>query len=216
MNLSVHFGQRFFSVMSHKLYDVSLYRWITSYVWRCPTEELVNNYVEHVSDNHLEAGVGTGYLLEKTMCPEFTKRLVLMDLNRGCLAKAAERLKHLSPKQTQHNITQPITEYKNFKSVGINYVLHCIPGSFWYNRDIFKHLSDVLTVDGVLFGATLLNLKSESRWSARIFMALLNMLGIFHNDAHRFFELKQALELAFQKVEIRRVGNAVIFQAWKG
>ena len=209
------FGQLFFSLMNHRVYDLLLYRWITTHFWNCPTDCLLDNYVENVSETHLEVGAGTGYFLEKTLCSDFSRNLVLLDLNKTCLAGAARRLHSLQPGQNHHDIRKPIDDGVRFKSVGLNYVLHCIPGGFSDNDKIFKHLHAVLEEGGVLFGATLLDLGKKNTWYAGSFMKLLNAVGIFNNSDHQLEELRQVLESAFGRTEIRMIGNAAVFRAWK-
>jgi len=65
-------------------------------IWKCPTDELLDLYREHISTNHLEAGVGTGMLLENTL-PDVDLRLALLDVNRDCLDFASSGC---SPRQT--------------------------------------------------------------------------------------------------------------------
>ena len=60
-------------------------------IWKCPTGEILDLYREHLSDNHLEVGVGTGYFLERTL-PQGKPRVALLDINRDCLEVAAARI----------------------------------------------------------------------------------------------------------------------------
>jgi len=96
-SLATRIGQLFFSIMSHFLYDLGLYRFISPYIWRCSTQRLLDNYVENISRNHLEIGVGSGYFLKRTLCADFLQRLVLLDLNGRCLKKSVRRLQEFAP-----------------------------------------------------------------------------------------------------------------------
>lgn len=209
-------GQLFFSLMSHNLYDVGLYRFVTQRIWRCPRSCLMDNYVENISDNHLEIGVGSGFFLEHTLCSDFVRRLVLLDLNKRCLIKSAKRLKFFTPQTRHHNILEPLEseEYK-FSSAGMNYVLHCIPGGFWRNRRIFGHVQSQLEKGGVFFGATLIKQPMHTGIWSWSFMKLLNAFGIFNNTHQTVAELRRALEASFSEVEISMVGNAAVFKAIK-
>jgi len=199
-SLATRVGQLFFSIMSHFLYDLGLYRFISPYIWRCSTKRLLDNYVENVSRNHLEIGVGSGYFLERTLCADFLERLVLLDINRRCLKKSAHRLQEFAPVSYQHNILLPMpADLKKHSSVGMNYVLHCIPGDF-------------LTM---FFGATLLNHPVRCGFWPWLMMRLLNGVGIFNNQDHRLAELKEALEATFHDVEISVIGSAAVFRAVK-
>lgn len=215
-NRSAQVGQLFFSVMSHHLYDVGLYRFVTQRIWRCPTQRLMDNYVENISDEHLEIGVGSGFFLEHTLCTDFVRRLELLDLNKRCLTKSATRLKQFAPRIHHHNILEPLEAgcYK-FSSVGMNYVLHCISGGFRRNQRIFENVQSHLVKGGVFFGATLVRQPVHAGVLSWFFMNLLNALGIFNNAHHTVGELRRALQASFCEVEISMVGNAAIFKAIK-
>jgi len=215
-------GQMFFTSMSHHLYDLSLYRFITNKIWCCPTERLLDNYADNITNNHLEIGVGSGYFLHHTLCADFLNRLALLDLNKRCLTKSARRLKVYKPVTLHQSALSPFSPaIGGYSSVGMNYVLHCIPGSFGDNRGIFDNVHAALADNGVFFGATLLPGRANGRLAARAFMRLLNLVGIFRNDTrrtndkHRVEDLKGVLESVFAKVELTLVGDAVIFCATK-
>jgi len=209
-------GQMFFSTMSHRMYDTGLYKFVTGSFWRCPTAVLLDNYADNISSNHLEVGVGSGYFLRRTLCADFLDRLMLSDLNRRCLAKSAAKLAAFAPATLKHNVQAPLPmSARGFKSVGMNYVLHCIPGRFSRNQAIFRNVHAALEEGGVFFGATLIPGKARDGFASWLFMRVLNGLGIFNNSNHRLDELKGALEVYFSKVEISLVGNAAVFVAVK-
>jgi len=209
-------GQLFFSIMSHRLYDTGLYRFVTGSIWRCPTDRLLDGYADNVTHNHLEVGVGSGYFLDRTLCADAMRRLVLVDLNRRCLAKSAARLKLYDPDTLQHDIRQPLPgNLPGFASVGMNYVLHCIPGSFAGNHRIFRNVHSALEEGGVFFGATLLPQEAHDGIAAWLFMRLLNRVGIFSNNQHCLEELQGSLKSLFSEVEVSVVGCAILFRAVK-
>ena len=73
--------------------------------------------------DHLEAGVGTGYFLDKTADARVS-RLVLLDINRHCLERAARRLARFKPELYQVDLLAPIDlGIAPFMSVGLTYVL---------------------------------------------------------------------------------------------
>lgn len=174
----------------------------------------MDNYVENISDNHLEIGAGSGFFLEHTLCTDFVRRLGLLDLNKRCLAKCAARLKLFDPQIRHHDILEPLeSEDHKFSSVGMNYVLHCISGGFRCNQRIFGHVQSQLAKGGVLFGATLVRQPIHDGILSWLFMKLLNALGIFNNTDHTVGELRRALEASFREVEVSMVGNAAVFRA---
>jgi hypothetical protein len=77
----VHAGQAVYSLpLLCFWYDLSVFGFNNPAVWKCPTRELIEHYRAHVCGNHLEAGVGTGFLLDRCGFPIETSRLVLVDL----------------------------------------------------------------------------------------------------------------------------------------
>ena len=209
-------GQLFFSSMSHRLYDTGLYKFVTGSIWRCPTAVLFDNYADNVSNNHLEVGVGSGYFLHRILCSDFLDRLMLSDLNRRCLAKSKARLDAFAPETLQHDIRDPLPPTANgFRSLGMNYVLHCVPGRFSQDQSIFRNAHTALVDGGVFFGATLIPGKFRDGVFSWLLMQILNGVGIFNNSDHRRDELKGALEVYFGKVDVTMIGNAAVFVAVK-
>jgi ubiquinone/menaquinone biosynthesis C-methylase UbiE len=78
------------------IYDVLVHGLSNHLAWRCPTRKLVDLYRTNLSANHLEAGIGTGYFLDRAGKSDFD-RLVLLDINRNCLARAEQRLARFKP-----------------------------------------------------------------------------------------------------------------------
>ena len=209
-------GQLFFSLIHHGLYDLGLYRFVTDRLWQCPTRYLLDGYADNLSSRHLELGVGSGYFLARTLCRDASRSLMLVDLNRRSLNKAAVRLRRYEPGTHRQDILEPFpAELSGYGSVGMNYVLHCIPGSIAGNRRLFQHVHSALGAGGVFFGATLLWEPATMGHAARRLMRLLNGTGIFHNQNHRLSDLRNALEDQFVEVEVTMVGCAALFRAVK-
>jgi len=110
------------------IYDVLVHGLSNHVAWRCPTRKLVDLYRANLSGNHLEAGVGTGHFLDRAGRREF-ERLVLLDINRNCLARAERQLARFKPALCEANLLAPLNlDLAPFSSVGFTYVLHCLPG----------------------------------------------------------------------------------------
>ena len=214
--MSLRSGHWLFRFMPHFGYDLALYKGITNLLWRCPTTRLSDNYAEYLSNNHLEIGVGTGYFLKRTACPDHMERLTLLDLSLNCLERSARRLYPLRPSTVQQNILEPFpAALTGYRSVGMNYVLHCLPGNVQQQIDIFKKVYATLGNGGVFFGATLVPADKYRSLLARILMWGLQKTRIFHNQTHTLENLRHALSATFPKVRIEKIGNAVVFAAWK-
>jgi hypothetical protein len=66
------------------IYDVLVHGLSNRLAWRCPAKRLLDLYRSHLSADHLEAGVGTGFFLDRAEPLRFNC-LALVDINRHCL-----------------------------------------------------------------------------------------------------------------------------------
>src|SRR3989304_802579 len=90
------------------IYDL-LVHGLSNYVaWRCPTRRLLDLYRANLSANHLEAGVGTGFFIDRTGASRLS-RLVLIDINRHCLEPAGRRLAPFKPPPPPINPLPPLS-----------------------------------------------------------------------------------------------------------
>ena len=85
-------GHAIFTKASLRTYDWFVLGVSNRWIWRCPTARLLRMYNDHVSANHLDVGVGTGYLLDHCRFPIDRPRVGLLDLNTACLQAAAQRI----------------------------------------------------------------------------------------------------------------------------
>jgi hypothetical protein len=211
-------GQAVYSVPFLRIwYDVWVLGVNNHLVWRCPTRDLVDHYTLHISGNHLEVGVGSGYLLSRCSFPTPWPRLVLLDSNEACLAAAGLRLASYRPECVRRNVLEPVSfRGELFDSIGFNYVLHCLPGSIPQKAAALDHLRALLRPGGAFFGSTLLAGGVSRGFLARRHMGLFNRLGIFSNASDTLAELGRALEERFSEVSLRTVGCAALFSARGG
>jgi hypothetical protein len=183
-------------------------------VWRCPTVRLLENFDRHVTGNHLDAGVGTGYFLDRCRFPVEHPRIVLLDPNPNCLQAAARRLSRYQPQSVQADLWQPPPcDMPPFDSISLNYVLHCLSGPLEEKARVLDHLRALLNPGAVLFGATLLASGVRLNWAARRLTAAYNRRGIFGNSGDSLHELRAALTSRFAAVELETVGCAALFAA---
>ena len=134
------------------IYDVLVHGLSNHVAWRCPTRKLLELYRANLSANHLEAGVGTGYFLDRAGRSDF-ERLVLLDINRNCLARAERRLARFKPELREANLLAPLNlDMAPFSSVGFTYVLHCLPGRMSDKLVALDHLRPLMDERAVLFG----------------------------------------------------------------
>ena len=210
---AVHAGQAAFNRLTLSVYDDAVLGLVCRYLWRCPVERVLAHYRKHLSVNHLEAGVGTGFFLDRSGFPALPVRLGLLDLNDNCLRHTAARLARRAPEVYRGNVLEPIRiDTAPFASVGINYVLHCLPGSLGGDKgNALRHLSALLEPGGVLFGSTVLGSGVPCGPLARGFMHLLNRRRVFSNREDGLADLVRALETCLTDVTVETVGCVALF-----
>jgi ubiquinone/menaquinone biosynthesis C-methylase UbiE len=209
-----HAGQAIYTPLTLALYDVAVLGISNRLIWRCPTRRILQLYDEHVTSNHLDVGVGTGWYLDHCTFSDPDVRLGLMDLNPSSLRKAAARLQRYSPELYQADVLEPIgIEATPFRSVSLSYLLHCLPGSLCQKAVAFDHLRTLLEPGGKLFGATLLARGVERSGTAHAVMRLYNAKGIFSNEEDSLEELQRELNRRFEQVTVQVVGCAALFAA---
>lgn len=207
-------GQAVYSPRVLRMYDWLVLGLSNRFIWRCPARHLKRLYAEHLTGNHLDVGVGTGYFLDRCPFPTESPRVALMDLNAHCLQAAAARIARYEPVLLTRNILEPIPfDGAPFTSIGLNYVLHCLPGSISEKGVVFDHLRPLLAPGGVLFGSTLLSAGVHSNLVARRLMAAYNGKQIFSNTADSLDDLRSALETRFAEWSVETVGCVALFTA---
>lgn len=207
-------GQAVYSRRVLSNYDWFVLGISNRFVWRCPSRRIAQLYARHVSSNHLDVGVGSGYFLDRCDFPAPAPRLALMDLNPNALAFCAHRLARYAPEVHRCNVLQPIAiDVEPFDSVALSYLLHCLPGALESKAVVFDHLQPLLRPGAVVFGATLLHDDASRGWLATRLMNLYNARGIFSNREDTLQRLELALTQRFSAVSVERVGCAALFSA---
>lgn len=212
----VEAGQAIYSRLVLAIYDLYVLGLSNHLIWKCPTRRLLDNYDMHLSSRHLDVGVGTGYLLAKCHYPVEHPEITLLDLNSNSLAATAKRLRHYQPKSYRHNVFEPLPfKGEEFDSIGMNYLLHCLPGNMTEKAVVFDNLLEVLAPSGVMFGSTLLQGQTKMSPMARRLMGVYNRKGIFSNTEDNLETLEKILADRFTNYSLEQVGCAAIFSAVK-
>ncbi len=205
-------GQAVYTPRTLRAYDLVVLGVSNRLIWKCPTSRLLDHYNTHVTDNHLDVGVGSGYFPDRCRFPSPTPRVGLMDLNADALAFAAARIERYDPETYRCDILQPLSlDCEKFDSIAVNYVLHCLPGNMATKAVTFDHLAELLTPGGVLFGSTLLHRGVRRGWLARRLMAFYNRKGIFSNADDRLEDLEASLQRRGLQTQVEVVGCAALF-----
>jgi SAM-dependent methyltransferase len=195
-------------------YDAFVHGFSNALAWRCPTRSLRALYDAHASDTHLDVGVGSGYFLDQCRWPSPEPRIVLVDLNPNALRFTARRIQRFHPAIHQANVLEPFElEGGPFRSIGLMYLLHCLPGALPEKAVVFDHLGRQLAAGGVLFGATILGQGVAHSALGRALLRLYNARGIFGNAADSLSDLQDALAARFARPEVRLQGSVALFEA---
>lgn len=205
-------GQAAYTKWLLSVYDIAVLGVSNSYVWKCPSSIIEAHYNKHVSSNHLDVGVGTGYFLDCCNFPSCSPRVALMDMNTNTLALASKRIARYSPETYQQNILEKIEiSMEPFDSVSINYLFHCLPGTIAEKTVVFDHLNTIMNPGACIFGSTILHDGVPRGWTARILMAIYNKKGIFANTKDNLEDLEIALCQRFKNVRLEVIGCVALF-----
>lgn len=205
-------GQAVYTRRTLAVYDFIVHGISNRFIWKCPTRAIEALYNRHLSANHLDVGVGTGYFLDRCRFPSDTPRVALMDMNLDTLDYASRRIRRYRPECHCQNILEPITaDIAPFDSVGVNYLLHCVPGAIADKAVAFDHLKVLMNPGARLFGSTILHDGVPRGWTAKKLMAVYNRNGVFANRADTLAELREALEQRFDDLSVEVVGCVALF-----
>jgi SAM-dependent methyltransferase len=196
------------------LYDLGVLGLTNRLIWRCSSRHILDMYQRNVSANHLDVGVGTGFFLDRVAFPDRTPRVGLLDLNGNSLTHTARRLIRYQPEMYRADVLAPIeAEIEPFDSIGLNYLLHCLPGPMSRKAAAFDNLKPLLRPGGVLFGGTVVRHIATLPIQARAWMSLYNTLGAFDNADDGLDSLKSELAARFENVEVEARGAVALFRA---
>ncbi|MFK0380254.1 class I SAM-dependent methyltransferase [Pandoraea sp. NPDC090278] len=216
LNHDTQAGAAVYTPLVLKIYDWWVLEFSNRYAWRCPTRSvLLPFFQQHLSANHLDVGVGTGYYLAHSSFST-EQKVALLDLNRNSLESALTRIAHLQPLLIQEDILKPsgALGHQRFDSISLFYVLHCLPGNMPDKAAIFELLHRHLTADGTLYGTTILGGDEVvHNWLGRRLMKLYNRKGIFGNQHDTLADLESALSRYFAKVSVQQYGRVALFTA---
>jgi SAM-dependent methyltransferase len=208
----VEAGHAFYTKRSLAIYDLAILWYFCRFVWKCPSPRILEHYNEHVSSNHLDIGVGTGYFLDRCRFDSDTPRLALMDLNPNCLQVAGRRVARYNPETYLANVLEPIDiQVPKFDSVAMNYFLHCLPGTIRTKAVAFEHVKALTNPGGVIFGATLLHDGVKRSYVARKAMARNNKVGIFTNMHDDLDGLQSVVSQHLDDAKVEVVGCMGLF-----
>lgn len=205
-------GQAVYTKRTLRAYDLVVLGISNRFIWKCPTRRVLEHYQAHVTANHADIGVGTGYFPDKCRFPTPNPRIALIDLNQSTLEYASRRIARYRPETYRRNVLEPIhIDAPKFDSIALGYLLHCLPGSMATKSVVFDHAKALMNPGAVLFGSTLLQGGVERSAAAKRLMKLYNKKGIFSNESDDLDRLTEALGKRFTTVSVEVVGCAALF-----
>ncbi|MFM7085184.1 MAG: class I SAM-dependent methyltransferase [Hyphomicrobium sp.] len=205
-------GYDIYSPLVLRFYDLFVLAFSNRFLWKCPKKELVSLYNRNVTDDHLDIGVGTGYYLSVARFPSSHPHVTLVDRNINSLSMAARRIEHLKPSIVLADVMYDLPLVKNYSSVSMCYLLHCLSGGIKIKSQVFDRVSTVLKDGGRVFGATIVPDHKELNYVARPVLKLYNKIGIFSNIEDTMEDLKIEFEKRFSNSQLQRVGSVVLFE----
>jgi hypothetical protein len=208
-------GAAAYTPVTLALYDLFVLGLSNSFVWNCPSRLILDLYDQHVSSKHLDIGVGTGYFMDRCRFPA-PPTIALVDLNPNSLKKASQRLRRYAPTCHLSNVLQPIDiGSSGFGSIGLNYLLHCLPGDLKTKSIVFQNVRSLLKNGGTLFGSTILGRGVKQNFVAKRLLRIYNARGIFSNLCDSQEDLEAGLRAHFDQCTIRVEGCVALFSAAK-
>jgi ubiquinone/menaquinone biosynthesis C-methylase UbiE len=207
-------GQAIYNRATLAVYDVGVLGLSCRLVWRCPKAVMLAAYNRNVGSNHLELGVGTAYFLDRCRCPEPRPRVTLVDLNPTVLKTAAGRISRYRPQTIRANVLEPLPiPGRSYDSVGMNFLLHCLPGDWEAKGAVFTNAAAALRPGGRVFGSTILATGVRTTAPAQALMRLYNSRGIFHNADDDLAGLRAELAGHFADYRLAVRGCVGLFEA---
>jgi SAM-dependent methyltransferase len=205
-------GQSDYSPVLLRLYDPLVLGPISRYVWQFPMEKHGNFYPEHIRPNHLDIGPGTGYFLEHSGLPDGSK-VTILDPNPNVLRYVKRRLRRLDVTAVEADVLKPFPMSGLFDSVGLNMVLHCLPGPMERKAPAIENIARVIAPGGVLFGASVLGISAPHTRLGRAVLRAFNRRGAFGNIDDTEAGLRDILGRSFNNVELKTYGGIATFVA---
>jgi hypothetical protein len=213
LDMATEAGQAAYTRSFLPRYDFLVLNLNNNLLWRCPTARMLEHYDAHVSDRHLDAGVGSGYFLDHCRFPGVSPHIALVDLNPNTLVFVRERIRRYSDVTLyRRNILKPLRIPEKFDSIGVSYLLHCLPGLIEDKAvTVFENLKGCLNPGGVVFGSTLLYDLSMKHFFARLALDVYQRSGAMSNRWDTLAGLEAALKRSFSRYELHTVGCTAFF-----
>lgn len=198
-----------------RVYDRLIMHLLLKHVWECEPDDLVDHYRRHVTSNHADIGVGTGYCLDRCGFDSNPPRLALIDLQSNCLEYASRRLSRYQPKTYVRDVLRPVHGIpgERFDSIALGGVIHCLAGDLRQKAGVFDSIAPLGRPGTKIFGYTLMSDDIPHRARRRVAHRFLNALRVVDNTRDRLIDLSAALTSRFTDCRVEPVGCMALFSA---
>lgn len=130
------------------------------------------------------------------------------------LATAAHRIRRYHPQTRVGDAFKPLAlGTERYDSVGMNFLLHCLPGTMRQKSVVFDHVRPYLRPGARVFGSTVLGSGPHHTRRSGKLLAKLNRSEVFSNLDDRLEDLNEQLRARFTDVETVRSGAVCLFAA---
>lgn len=196
-------------------YDLFVLGLMSRFMWRCPRGRMLRHYDRNVGAVHLDIGPGTGWFMDKCRFPVESPSITLLDLNEVVLATAARRIGRYRPRTVVGDAFKEFDDPDGtrYDSVGMNFLLHCLPGTMAQKAVAFDRVIPRLRPGARVFGSTVLGEGPHHTKRSGRLLAKLNRSEVFSNLGDRFDDLDAELRARFTEVETVRSGAVCLFTA---
>ena len=197
------------------LYDPLIVNLVAPHVWGCTPDMLVDHYRGHVTSNHADIGVGTGYFLDRCGFESPNPRLALIDLQPNCLAYTARRLSRYRPDTYVRDVLRPIGDIDGgpFDSITLGGIIHCLPGDLTQKSRVFDSIAPLTHARTRIFGYTLVYDGVPDRMRRALVHPLLNGLRVIDNRNDHLSDLRRELRARFIDCNVELIGCMALFSA---
>ncbi len=214
-------GGGVYNKVALKIYDPLVIFFENPFVWKCASSHLLEFYNWHISGNHLDVGVGSGYFLDRCRIPVEKPKISLLDSNPDSLQTTARRIRRYNPVCHQANVLEPLhlSGGGGFQTIGMNLLLNCLPGSLLTKGKAVEHLKACLNPGGTMFGSTILGKEENFGLLGRLFIGIHNArifstYRVLNNAGDDMEELKKVLSRYFNKYSIDKIGHVAFFAGY--
>lgn len=204
-----------FTKLGLRVYDPLIVNLVAPRVWGCSPDILVDHYRDHVTSNHADIGVGTGYFLDRCGFDSPAPRLALIDLQPNCLEYTARRLSRYQPRTYLRDLLSPMEPIAGgpFDSIALGGVIHCLAGDLQHKSRVFDTIAPLTQAGTKIFGYTLVYDGVMDRNRRRLMHPFLNRLRVIDNAHDRLCDLRRELRARFMASRVELVGCMALFSA---